>query len=170
MGTTRGAGTKERWEQEAGTEGEMGTTGGAGTEGGAGAGSPDYYASYPRREDNGYLAELVETCRMSLATLPAYAAAAPRRAAERIVEFQSSNLSRSQGEHDAFERWAREAPVKVEGDVDVEAEGNVEVEVEGDVDVEAEVEVKAEMEVRRRGPALVGDGGRRRLATRASTH
>lgn len=83
---------------------------------GAGTGShaaeqPDYYANYPQREDDGYLAELVETCRAALATLPSYAAVAPaaRRAAERIVEFQSLNLnlSESHGDHEAFERWAR---------------------------------------------------------------
>jgi tetraprenyl-beta-curcumene synthase len=70
---------------------------------------PDYYAQYPQREDNGYLAELVDICRTALASLPSYAtvAAAARRAAERIVEFQSCNLSKSQGDHDAFEQWAR---------------------------------------------------------------
>ena len=76
-----------------------------------GAGGPilDYYADYPQREDGGYLAELVRECRTALATLPSYAAVAPaaRRATERIVEFQSLNLSEWQGEHDAFERWAR---------------------------------------------------------------
>jgi tetraprenyl-beta-curcumene synthase len=78
---------------------------------------PDYYASYPRREDNGYLAELVDTCRTALATLPSYpsVAAAARRAAERIVEFQSLNLSESQGDHDALARWAQtETPSETE--------------------------------------------------------
>jgi tetraprenyl-beta-curcumene synthase len=67
----------------------------------------DYYAHYPQREDNGYLAELVDVCRAALATLPSYAAVATpaRRAAERIVEFQSLNVSESQGDHDAFARW-----------------------------------------------------------------
>jgi tetraprenyl-beta-curcumene synthase len=76
---------------------------------GVGTGSPDYYAHYPHREDNGYLAELAETCRTALATLPSYpsVAKAARRATERIVEFQSLNLSETQGEHDAFARWAR---------------------------------------------------------------
>jgi tetraprenyl-beta-curcumene synthase len=74
-----------------------------------GTGQADYYEHYPQCEDNGYLAELVDTCRAALATLPAYAAVAPaaRRAAQRIVEFQSLNLSKSQGSHDAFEQWAR---------------------------------------------------------------
>jgi tetraprenyl-beta-curcumene synthase len=68
----------------------------------------DYYADYPQRDDGGYLAELVAACRTALATLPSYAAVAPAalRATERIVEFQSLNLSEGQGEHDAFERWA----------------------------------------------------------------
>jgi tetraprenyl-beta-curcumene synthase len=72
-------------------------------------GHPDYYADYPQRKDDGYLAELVDACRTALARLPSYpsVADAARRAGERIVEFQSLNLSESQGDHDAFERWAR---------------------------------------------------------------
>jgi tetraprenyl-beta-curcumene synthase len=75
---------------------------------GGGSEQPDYYASYPQHEDGGYLADLVSACRTALATLPTYAvvAAPARRAAERIVEFQTCNLSRSQGDHDALERWA----------------------------------------------------------------
>jgi tetraprenyl-beta-curcumene synthase len=69
---------------------------------------PDYYAHYPQRDDNGYLAELVDTCRTALAKLPSYPAVADaaRRAAERVIEFQTLNLSESQGDHDAFARWA----------------------------------------------------------------
>jgi hypothetical protein len=72
----------------------------------AGPGYPRYYAHYPQCDDNGYLVELVGTCRTALASLPSYpaVAAAARRAAERIVEFQSLNLSESQGDHEAFER------------------------------------------------------------------
>ena len=81
-----------------------------GTEGWVGTESPqsDYYADYPQREDGGYLAALVDTCRSALATLPSYAAVAPaaRTATQRIVEFQSLNLSLAQGDHDAFARWA----------------------------------------------------------------
>ncbi len=86
-------------------------TGQVGTE------SPDYYAHYPQREDGGYLAALVDTCRSALATLPSYAAVAPaaRTATERIVEFQSLNLSETQGEHDAFARWAAgETPPEID--------------------------------------------------------
>jgi len=74
-----------------------------------GNGSPDYYAYYPQREDGGYLDELIGACRMALATLPSYAsvAAAASRSAERIVEFQSLNLSESQGDHDTLALWAR---------------------------------------------------------------
>jgi tetraprenyl-beta-curcumene synthase len=70
---------------------------------------PDYYGSYPHREDGGYLAELVEECRAALLALPSYlsVAGAARRAAERIAEFQSLNLSEAQGEHDALARWAQ---------------------------------------------------------------
>jgi tetraprenyl-beta-curcumene synthase len=68
----------------------------------------DYYAHYPQHEDNGYLAELVDICRAALATLPSYpkVTAVTRRAAERIAEFQSLNLSTPQGAHDAFAQWA----------------------------------------------------------------
>lgn len=77
--------------------------------GSPGGRQPDYYADYPQHEDGGYLAALVRDCRAALATLPSYAAvaAAARVATERIVEFQSLNLSRTQGGHDAFEVWAR---------------------------------------------------------------
>jgi tetraprenyl-beta-curcumene synthase len=74
-----------------------------------GTAQPKYYASYPQRQDGGYLAELVAACSTALATLPSYPSVAPasRRAAERIVEFQTCNLSKSQGDHDALEQWAR---------------------------------------------------------------
>jgi tetraprenyl-beta-curcumene synthase len=79
-------------------------------EGRVGTKSPqfDYYAYYPQREDGGYLDALVQECRTSLAVLPSYAAVAPaaRTATERIVQFQSLNLSVAQGRHDAFARWA----------------------------------------------------------------
>jgi tetraprenyl-beta-curcumene synthase len=77
--------------------------------GSVGSPQPDYYAHYPQRDDNGYLGELVGTCRTALATLPSYApvAVATRSIAERVVEFQTLNLSKQQGDHDAFARWAR---------------------------------------------------------------
>jgi tetraprenyl-beta-curcumene synthase len=71
----------------------------------------DWYEHHPQREDGGYLNALLAECRTAFAGLPAYAAAAPvaRAAAERIVAFQSLNLSEAQGDHAALERWARAA-------------------------------------------------------------
>jgi tetraprenyl-beta-curcumene synthase len=68
----------------------------------------DWYEHHPEREDGGYLSALLEECRSAFASLPAYAAAAPaaRAAAERIVAFQSLNLSEAQGDHAELERWA----------------------------------------------------------------
>jgi tetraprenyl-beta-curcumene synthase len=69
----------------------------------------DYYAYHPQHDDGGYLQELVDTCRAALGTLPSYAAVAKsaRIAAERIVTFQSLNVGKKQGDHDALARWAR---------------------------------------------------------------
>jgi tetraprenyl-beta-curcumene synthase len=71
----------------------------------------DWYAHHPQSADGGYLSALIEECRSAFASLPGYAAAAPgaRAAAERIVAFQSLNLSESQGDHTGLERWARAA-------------------------------------------------------------
>jgi tetraprenyl-beta-curcumene synthase len=70
---------------------------------------PDYYALHPQREDGGFLAAVVDTCRTALATLPSYAvvSAVCSAAAARIVSFQSLNLTERQGGHEALERWAR---------------------------------------------------------------
>jgi tetraprenyl-beta-curcumene synthase len=69
----------------------------------------DYYEHYPRREDGGYLRELVDTCRATLAALPSYAAVAAqvRTATVSIVAFQSLSLGRGPGARDALVRWAR---------------------------------------------------------------
>ncbi len=71
----------------------------------------DYYAHSPARDDGGYLRQILDACRQALAELPSYAALAPsaRRAASRIVDFQTLNLSESQGGHDALRRWASAA-------------------------------------------------------------
>ena len=71
----------------------------------------DWYEHHPQSEDGGYLERLLEECREAFASLPRYAVAAPaaRAAAERIVAFQSLNLSEAQGDHTGLERWAREA-------------------------------------------------------------
>jgi tetraprenyl-beta-curcumene synthase len=71
----------------------------------------DWYEHHPEREDGGYLNALLQECRGAFASLPYYASAAPaaRAAAERIVAFQSLNLSEAQGDHQALEHWARAA-------------------------------------------------------------
>jgi tetraprenyl-beta-curcumene synthase len=76
-------------------------------------GHPDYYARYPRRGDAGYLQEIVDTCRCAMGTLPSRAAITPpaRRLAERIVAYQSLNLTEPQGGHHHLEQWAiRQTP------------------------------------------------------------
>jgi tetraprenyl-beta-curcumene synthase len=69
----------------------------------------DYYAHHSRREDGGYLYDIIEACRAGLRTLPSYASiAAPlRRATARIASYQSLNLGESRGGHTALEHWAR---------------------------------------------------------------
>lgn len=70
----------------------------------------DYYAYHPQHDDDGgYLEEMVDTCRAAVSTLPSYAAVAKsaRSAATRIVTFQSLNVGKAQGDHDALARWAR---------------------------------------------------------------
>jgi tetraprenyl-beta-curcumene synthase len=71
----------------------------------------DWYEHHPQRADGGYLNSLLQECRSAFASLPAYTAAAPaaRAAAERIVAFQSLNLSEAQGDHAALEQWASAA-------------------------------------------------------------
>jgi tetraprenyl-beta-curcumene synthase len=71
----------------------------------------DWYEHHPEHEDGGYLNALLAECRGAFTSLPNYTAAAPaaRAAAERIVAFQSLNLSEAQGDHAALEQWARAA-------------------------------------------------------------
>jgi tetraprenyl-beta-curcumene synthase len=68
----------------------------------------DYYAHHPQNDDAGYLREIVEACRAALRELPSYAAVAGplRRAAKRMVSYQSLNLNEAQGNHAALARWA----------------------------------------------------------------
>jgi tetraprenyl-beta-curcumene synthase len=70
----------------------------------------DYYAHNRHRCDNGYLEDLIAACRGALEMLPSYEAiAAPmRRAAERIVLYQSLNHGDARQSHDAFALWACE--------------------------------------------------------------
>jgi tetraprenyl-beta-curcumene synthase len=74
-----------------------------------GAAHSDYYAHCHLREDGGYLAEMVDSCRRALGALPSYRLAAELApaAAARIVAFQSLNLGESQGGQAGLERWAR---------------------------------------------------------------
>lgn len=71
----------------------------------------DWYEYHRERDDGGYLNALVADCRDGFRSLPRYALAAPcaRAAAQRIVAFQSLNLSESQGDHTGLESWARRA-------------------------------------------------------------
>jgi tetraprenyl-beta-curcumene synthase len=71
----------------------------------------DYYEHHHLHDDGGYLTDTIDECRAALAQLPSYAAVAPaaRRAAERIVAFQSCNTGEVQGDYLALERWARAA-------------------------------------------------------------
>ncbi|MGA7704602.1 MAG: DUF2600 family protein, partial [Solirubrobacteraceae bacterium] len=71
----------------------------------------DWYEHHPQSADGGYLDRLLGECREAFRGLPGYAIAAPaaRAAAERIVAFQSLNLSETQGDHAALEQWARAA-------------------------------------------------------------
>jgi tetraprenyl-beta-curcumene synthase len=68
----------------------------------------DYYAHHPQKDDGGYLQCIVETCRAALRELPSYASVAEpmRRAARRMVCYQSLNLNEAQGDHAALARWA----------------------------------------------------------------
>jgi tetraprenyl-beta-curcumene synthase len=69
------------------------------------AAQPDYYVLDCDHDDGGYLAEIVERCRVALHQLPAHGAvAAPiRRAGANVVAFQSLSL----GGREQFEHWAR---------------------------------------------------------------
>jgi tetraprenyl-beta-curcumene synthase len=64
-------------------------------------------ASYHPGDDGGYLAELVDACRLALRRLPGWEECGPlaARAAARIVSFQSLD---AQGPASALERWASE--------------------------------------------------------------
>ncbi len=68
----------------------------------------DYYQHHAHREDGGYLPAIISACRTALGTLPAYptVASSAGRLAERIVSYQSLNLTEAQGSHDALARWA----------------------------------------------------------------
>lgn len=68
----------------------------------------DWFEYHPQHDDGGYLDSVLRECRDAFAGLPAHAAVADsaQAAAERIVAFQSLNLSEAQGDHEQLERWA----------------------------------------------------------------
>ena len=72
--------------------------------------SADYYRHHTQHEDAGYLLAILGACHAALNSLPAYpAVAAPaRQLAERIVGFQSLNLTQAQGSYHALARWAHQ--------------------------------------------------------------
>lgn len=77
----------------------------------------DYYASYAHHNDAGYLEQIIDACRSSLATLPSNAAirGPVRRLTERIVVYQSLNLSELHGGHRQLEQWALNATPPTSG-------------------------------------------------------
>lgn len=71
----------------------------------------DWYEHHPQHDDGGYLDAILDECRRAFAELPSHAIVGPwiRASAERIVAFQSLNLSEAQGDHDGLEQWALRA-------------------------------------------------------------
>lgn len=71
----------------------------------------DWYEHHPQRGDGGFLDAVLDECRAAFAALPSHQVVGPwaRVAAERIVAFQSLNLSEAQGDHEELERWATQA-------------------------------------------------------------
>ncbi|MGH2879976.1 MAG: DUF2600 family protein [Solirubrobacteraceae bacterium] len=71
----------------------------------------DYYAYGPYRQDAGYLRSVVDACRGTLLLLPSRATVAPSllRLCEKIVTYQSLNLSIEQGGHRELSTWAKTA-------------------------------------------------------------
>jgi tetraprenyl-beta-curcumene synthase len=69
----------------------------------------DFYRYHPHSDDGGFLPDLIAACRDAMAVLPSrqLTAAALRSSAERIVTFQSLNLTDEQGGHGRLEQWAR---------------------------------------------------------------
>ncbi|HEX4466953.1 MAG TPA: DUF2600 family protein [Solirubrobacteraceae bacterium] len=73
----------------------------------------DYYSFNPQHDDAGYLRALVRTCRAGVAELPSYQVVAPLiyRLTDRIVAYQSFNLTEDQGGQAMLADWAdRETP------------------------------------------------------------
>ncbi len=77
----------------------------------------DYYEHHTNHEDSGYLPAIVGACRAALGSLPAYPVVAQPacRLAERIVCFQSLNLTEDQGSYHALARWAHQQTPRESG-------------------------------------------------------
>jgi tetraprenyl-beta-curcumene synthase len=74
---------------------------------------PDYYEHNSHCCDGGYLEEIVDACRLALGTLPSHPSIAvpAQRLAQRIVAYQSLNLSEPNGGQHQLKQWAlRETP------------------------------------------------------------
>jgi tetraprenyl-beta-curcumene synthase len=69
---------------------------------------PDYYEFNSGDSDNGYIRNLIDTCRAAFGGLPSYPRVADGaiRAAERMVAYQSLNHGGGGEQHEALERWA----------------------------------------------------------------
>ena len=69
---------------------------------------PDYYRHHPDGRDDGYIQNLIDTCRSAFAALPSYASVADGalRAARRMITYQSLNHGASGQTHHALARWA----------------------------------------------------------------
>lgn len=82
----------------------------------ANATHPDYYEHNRLNNDGGYLRALTDSCRRAFQRLPAHATIAPagRRAAERIVTYQSLNHG-GRNTHEALARWAQSETVSGTG-------------------------------------------------------
>ena len=77
----------------------------------------DYYKHHTHCEDGGYLSAIVSACRTALGSLSAYPVVAQPacRLAERIVCFQSLNLTEAQGSYHALARWAHQQTPRESG-------------------------------------------------------
>lgn len=75
------------------------------------AGHENYYRHQPSHADNGYLEEMVDTCRDALGALPSRepVSAPAQRITERIVAYQTLNLSDPNGGHRHLQQWAIQA-------------------------------------------------------------
>lgn len=72
----------------------------------------DYYRHHTRRDDGGYLVELIDGCRAAVCALPSYTvvADAVTRHAWRVVFYQSRINLATTRDHPALARWASKQP------------------------------------------------------------